>query len=75
MVDGNCLEARAHRIEELRAAQGRALPGTSLVVYAPAQGLVTDVFPCENGGKFHSPDNSLLSFCSSSFKVEVRCQP
>src|SRR5712692_1929216 len=26
-------------------------------------------------GKFHSPDNSLLSFCSSPFKVEVQCQP
>ncbi len=24
-------------------------------------------------GKFHSPDNSLLSFCSSPFKVEVQC--
>src|SRR5262245_53280208 len=26
-------------------------------------------------GKFHSPDNSLLSFCSSPFRVEVQCQP
>ncbi|ETW92181.1 MAG: hypothetical protein ETSY1_44785, partial [Candidatus Entotheonella factor] len=49
IVDGNCLEASEHRIEELREAKGRALPGKSLVVYEPAQGLVTDVFPCENG--------------------------
>src|SRR5215831_598261 len=26
-------------------------------------------------GKFHSADNSLLSFCSSPFRVEVQCQP
>ena len=26
-------------------------------------------------GKFHSPDNSLLNFCSSPFRVEVQCQP
>ena len=26
-------------------------------------------------GKFHSPDNSLLSFCSSPFRVEAPCQP
>ena len=39
IVDGNCLEASEHRIKELRDAQGRALPGKSLVVYEPAQGL------------------------------------
>jgi IS4 transposase len=49
IVDGNCLEASEHRLAELREATGRALPGKSLVVYEPAQGLVTDVFPCENG--------------------------
>jgi len=57
IVDGNCLEASEHRIEELREAQGRALPGKSLVVYEPAQGLVTDVFPCENG---HAQERSLF---------------
>ena len=57
IVDGNCLEASEHRIEELRDAQGRALPGKSLVVYEPAQGLVTDVFPCENG---HAQERSLF---------------
>ena len=49
IVDGHCLAASAHRLEELREAQGRAWPGTSLVVYEPAQGLVTEVLPCENG--------------------------
>jgi len=57
IVDGNCLEASEHRIEELREATGRALPGKSLVVYEPAQGLVTDVFPCENG---HAQERSLF---------------
>ncbi len=57
IVDGNCLEASEHRIKELRAAPGRAFPGKSLVVYAPAQGLVTDVFPCEDG---HTQERALL---------------
>ena len=57
IVDGNCLEASEHRIKELRDAQGRALPGKSLVVYEPAQGLVTHVFPCENG---HAQERSLF---------------
>ena len=38
IVDGNCLEASEHRIKELRGAEGRALPGKSLVVYEPAVG-------------------------------------
>lgn len=57
IVDGNCLEASEHRIQELRDAQGRALPGKSLVVYEPAQGLVTHIFPCENG---HAQERSLF---------------
>ena len=57
IVDGNCLEASEHRIKELRQAKGRALPGKSLVVYEPAQGLVTDVLPCENG---HAQERSLF---------------
>src|ERR1051325_5057595 len=32
IVDGNCLAASEHRIQELRQATGRALPGKSLVV-------------------------------------------
>lgn len=57
IVDGNCLEASEHRIKELRQAKGRALPGKSLVVYEPALGLVSDVFPCENG---HAQERSLF---------------
>jgi Transposase DDE domain len=57
IVDGNCLEASEHRIQELREAKGRALPGKSLVVYEPAPGLVTDVFPCEDG---HAQERSLF---------------
>jgi Transposase DDE domain len=57
IVDGNCLEASEHRLQELREAKGRALPGKSLVVYEPAQGLVTDVFPCENA---HAQERSLF---------------
>ncbi len=57
IVDGNCLEASEHRMKELREATGRALPGTSLVVYEPALGVVTDVVPCENG---HAQERSLF---------------
>ena len=57
IVDGNCLEASEHRLKALREATGRALPGKSLVVYEPAPGLVTDVFPCEDG---HAQERSLL---------------
>src|SRR5918911_4847330 len=55
--DGNCLAASEHRLTALREATGRALPGKSLVVYEPAHGLVTDVFPCEAG---HAQERSLL---------------
>jgi hypothetical protein len=57
IVDGNCLAASEHRVQELREAKGRALPGKSLVVYEPAPGLVTDVFPCEDG---HAQERSLF---------------
>lgn len=56
-VDGNCLEASEHRMQARRAATGRALPGKSLVVYEPALGGGTDVFPCENG---HAQERSLF---------------
>jgi Transposase DDE domain len=57
IVDGNCLAASEHRLQVLREAHGRALPGKSLVVYEPAPGLVTDIFPCEDG---HAQERSLL---------------
>ena len=43
--DGHCLEASERRLKALRDVQAGALPGQSLVVYEPAQGLVSDVFP------------------------------
>ena len=57
MVEGNCLEATAHRLKALRTLHAGALPGKSLVVYEPAEGLVTDVFPCEDG---HAQERSLF---------------
>jgi hypothetical protein len=56
IVAGNCLEARAQRIQERRAAPGRARPGKALVVYEPALGVVTEVLPGENG---HAQERSL----------------
>jgi hypothetical protein len=49
IVDGHGLEATERRRKVLRNTHAGALPGKSLVVYEPAQGLVTDVFPCEDG--------------------------
>jgi hypothetical protein len=57
IVDGNCLEASDRRLKALREVQGGALPGKSLVVYAPAPGLVRDVLPCEDG---HAQERSLF---------------
>jgi hypothetical protein len=66
IVDGNCIEASEHRIKELREAKGRALPGKSLVVYEPAQGLVTDVFPCADG---HAQERSLFGAVLNTIKA------
>src|SRR5262245_40271838 len=49
IVDGNALEASEHRLKALRGVEAGALPGKSLVVYEPTMGLVSDVFPCEDG--------------------------
>jgi hypothetical protein len=85
MIDGNCLAASEHRLQELREAAGRALPGKSLVVYEPAQGLVTAVFPYEDG---HAQERALLgsvltsvtrddlwiadrNFCTRAFLTEI----
>ena len=58
MLDGNCLEASDRRLKVLRAVQGGALPGKSLVVSEPAPGLVSEVLPCEDG---HAQERSLFS--------------
>jgi Transposase DDE domain len=57
IVDGNCLEASDRRLKALREVPGGALPGKSLVVYEPVQGLVTEVFPCEDG---HAQERALF---------------
>ncbi len=56
MIDGHGLEARAHRLEVLRRVEAGAVPGKSLGVSAPDQGVVCDVFPCEDG---HAQERSL----------------
>ena len=85
IVDGNCIEASERRLKELRDVQAGALPGKSLVVYEPALGLVTDVFPCEDG---HAQERSLFgdvlqtvqagdlwiedrNFCTREFLCEI----
>jgi len=85
IIDGNCIEASERRLKALRGVQGGALPGKSLVVYEPAHGLVSDVFPCEDG---HAQERSLLgqvletvhagdlwmqdrNFCTCAFLCEI----
>lgn len=57
MLDGNCIEASERRLKVLRDVQAGALPGTSLVVFEPTLGLVSAVFPCEDG---HAQERSLF---------------
>jgi hypothetical protein len=56
-LDGNCIEATEHRLEELRETNAGALPGKTLVVFDPQLGLAVDVFPCEDG---HAQERALL---------------
>lgn len=48
VVDGNHLPASEKRIKPLRGFRGAALPGHSLVVYAPELDLVVDMVPIED---------------------------
>src|SRR5207244_11425981 len=57
ILDGNCIEASERRLKVLREVHAGALPWKSLVVYEPAHGLVSDVFPCEDG---HAQERSLF---------------
>jgi hypothetical protein len=85
ILDGNCIEASERRLNVLREVQAGALPGKSLVVYEPAHGLVSDVFPCEDG---HAQERSLFglvletvragdlwiqdrNFCTCAFLCEI----
>lgn len=45
VIDGNHLTGTEHRLEVLRTEGGAALPGLSVVVLLPDQGLVEDVVP------------------------------
>jgi len=57
LIDGNCIEASDHRLQELRRIAAGALPGKSLVIYDPVLKIPIDVFPCEDG---HAQERSLL---------------
>jgi hypothetical protein len=57
IIDGHGLEARDQRLKALREVQGGAWPGKSLVVYAPAPGVVCAVLPCADG---HAQERSLF---------------
>lgn len=57
ILDGTCLAASEKRLEVLRGESAAALPGKAVVVYDPAFGLVTDMFPCEDG---HAQERRLL---------------
>lgn len=67
IIDGNCLEATEHRLKALRQVGAGALPGKSLVVYEPAQGLVTHVFPCEDG---HAQERSMFGDVLQTVEVD-----
>jgi hypothetical protein len=69
IIDGNCIEASDRRLKALREVPGGALPGKSLVVYEPAQGLVTDVFPCEDG---HAQERSLFGAVLETVQTDDR---
>ena len=49
MFDGNALGGTEHRLEVLRNTSAGANLCKSLVVLDPAQMLVIDLFPCEDG--------------------------
>jgi hypothetical protein len=85
IIDGNCIEASERRLKALREVQAGALPGKALVVYEPMTGLVSDVFPCEDG---HAQERSRLgqvletvhghdlwiqdrNFCTCAFLCEI----
>jgi hypothetical protein len=57
ILDGNCITSSEHRIKELRSLASAPLPGKTLTVFDPQLGLVSDVFPCEDG---HAQERALL---------------
>lgn len=70
-LDGNCIEASEKRLKVLRNTKAGALPGKSLVVFEQELGIISDVFPCEDG---HAQERSLLSSVLETIKEnEVWC--
>lgn len=57
VVDGNHLAASEKRLKPLRGFRGAALPGQSLVVYAPEVGQVVDLLPAEDA---HAQERALM---------------
>ena len=57
IADGNHLGATEHRLKPLQATRSGPLPGQSIAVLDPEQGLVSDIFPCEDA---HAQERSLL---------------
>jgi hypothetical protein len=56
-LDGNHLAGSEKRLGPLRGFWGAALPGQSLVVYAPEDDLVVDILPCEDA---HDQERALM---------------
>jgi IS4 transposase len=57
VLDGNKLAASEKRLKPLRGFRGAALPGQSLVVYAPELDLVVDMLPAEDA---HAQERALM---------------
>lgn len=57
VLDGNHLPASEKRLKALRGFRGAALPGQSLVVYAPELSLVVDVLLAEDA---HAQERALM---------------
>jgi IS4 transposase len=57
VLDGNHLAASEKRLKPLRGFRGAALPGQSLVVYAPEVDLVEDILPAEDA---HAQERALM---------------
>jgi IS4 transposase len=58
VLDGNMLAGTEHRLKPLRKWKNACLPGKSLVVYEPSQGLVTDLVLCEDA---YTQERALVS--------------
>lgn len=57
VLDGNCLDARQHRLAPTRGSTAAPLPGKALVVFDPQLQAIQAMVPCEDG---HAQERSLL---------------